>query len=120
MMSAVSRNIIVTALRDLAMSSDAGRAPDRRGAPRRTTPVEHARCKRGDARGSVVSPGSLLQDQLIQRQVRYDASSRAFSVSRSFNRFTWSLFRPPTPVASGNVVTPENLDEFRCIRSKFT
>src|SRR5262249_27635752 len=31
----------------------------------------YARCRRGDARGLVVSPGGLLQDQLVQRQIRH-------------------------------------------------
>src|SRR5215207_10328112 len=33
-------------------------------------PGECARCRPGDARGLEVSPGSLLQDQLIEGQVR--------------------------------------------------
>ena len=29
-----------------------------------------AQCRRGDARGLEVSPGSLLKDELVQRQIR--------------------------------------------------
>src|ERR1051325_4804169 len=53
-----------------AASSDAAREPHRHGARKPTARLERARCRRGDARGLVVSPGSLLQDQLVQRQVR--------------------------------------------------
>src|ERR1044071_3659551 len=55
-------------------SSDAGRAPHRHGASKSTAVVEHARRRRGDARGSVVSPGRLLQDQLVEGQVRHRAA----------------------------------------------
>ena len=71
------------------------RARPRHGARKSIAVVEHARCRRGDARGSLVSPGRLLQDQLVQRQVRHTQRSRMFSVSRSLRRFTWSLFNPP-------------------------
>ena len=39
----------------------------------------HARCRRGDARGLEVSPGSLLQDQLVQRQIRRPPGAAARS-----------------------------------------
>src|SRR6188768_1937520 len=52
-----------------AASSDAGRAPRRRDARIHPAPGERARCRPGDARGLEVSPGCLLQDQLVQRQV---------------------------------------------------
>jgi hypothetical protein len=48
-----------------------------------------------DAQGSVISPGSLLQNQLIQGQIRHRFAKRSVLVSKSFSRFTWSDFRPP-------------------------
>src|SRR3954452_3122136 len=35
-----------------------------------TPPTTAPRCRPGDARGLEVSPGCLLQDQLVQREVR--------------------------------------------------
>src|SRR5215208_3841275 len=52
-----------------AASSDAGRAPRRRDARIHPAPGERARCRPGEARGLEVSPGCLLQNQLVQRQV---------------------------------------------------
>src|SRR5208283_3455157 len=45
-------------------------APHRRGARRSSNALGSARYRRGDARGLEVSPGSLLQNELVQRQVR--------------------------------------------------
>src|SRR5262249_32095367 len=50
-------------------SSDAVRAPRRRDARRHAVALAPAQCRHGDARGSEVSPGSLLQNELIQRQI---------------------------------------------------
>src|SRR5690606_5056750 len=51
--------------------SDAAQARGIPGAPTRASaePSEHGRCRHGDARGSEVSPRSLRQDQLVQRQI---------------------------------------------------
>ena len=46
-------------------------APRIRDARRRQGAAAHARCERADARGSPVSRGGLLQDQLVQREVRH-------------------------------------------------
>src|SRR5437762_11414872 len=54
-----------------AASSDADRVPRRHGARKSTALLEHARCRRGGARGSVVSPGCLLQYQLVECQIRH-------------------------------------------------
>ncbi len=53
--------------------SDAAPVRGIHGAPIRASAelCEHDRCRHGDARGSEVSPGSLRQDQLVQRQVGY-------------------------------------------------
>ena len=88
--------LVVTAPRDLALRR--AMLPERRtGATLGHVQlrVEHARCRHGDARGLEVSPGGLLQDQLVQRQVRDRLAQPAVLVSRSFRRFTWSLFNPP-------------------------
>src|SRR6267154_5330645 len=69
-MSAVSRASLERA-GSCAASSDADRVPRRHGARKSTALLEHARCRRGGARGSVVSPGCLLQDQLVECQIRY-------------------------------------------------
>ena len=53
-----------------AEKAAADRAPRRRDARRREAYDEHARYRRGDAQGSVISPGCLLQNQLVQRQIR--------------------------------------------------
>src|SRR3982074_268414 len=43
--------------------------------PRKSTALlEHARCRRGDERGLVVSPDRLLQDQLVQDQIRHPSA----------------------------------------------
>jgi hypothetical protein len=44
-----------------AASSDAARAPHRHAARKATALLEHARCRRGDARGLVVAPGCQLR-----------------------------------------------------------
>src|SRR5947208_3485256 len=54
-----------------AASSDADRVPRRHGARKSTALLEHARCSRGGARGLVVSPGCLLQYQLVECQIRH-------------------------------------------------
>src|SRR5262249_36848697 len=51
-------------------SSDAVRAPRRRDARRHAVALAPAQCRHGDARGLEVSPGSLLQNELVQRQIR--------------------------------------------------
>src|SRR4029078_10530258 len=51
-------------------SSGAARAPHRRDARKHATVRGPAQCRRGDARGLEVSPGSLLKDELVQRQTR--------------------------------------------------
>ena len=64
--------LVVAALRHLALRR--AMLPERRtGATLGDTQLvlEHARCRRGDARGLEVSPGGLLQDQLVQRQIRH-------------------------------------------------
>ena len=53
-----------------AVSTGAGRVPHRPGARRSTEPAGRARCTPGAARGSVVSPCCLLQDELVQGEVR--------------------------------------------------
>src|SRR5215203_4633924 len=68
-MSALSRSSSSRPCGPCAASSDAGRAPRRRDAQILPAPGERARCRPGDARGLEVSPGCLLQDQLVQRQV---------------------------------------------------
>src|SRR6516225_3600755 len=50
--------------------TDAVQAPGRSAAPTVSTRFEHGRCRRGGARGLVVSPCSLSQDHLVQRQIR--------------------------------------------------
>src|SRR5262249_20128266 len=50
-------------------SSDAVRAPRRRDARRHAVALAPAQCRHGDARGLEVSPGGLLQNELIQRQI---------------------------------------------------
>src|SRR4029453_2593812 len=50
-------------------SSDAARAPHRRDARRHAAALAPAQCRHGDARGLEVSPRSLLQNELIQRQI---------------------------------------------------
>src|SRR5215831_9422898 len=63
--------LVVTTARDLALcSSDAVRAPRRRDARRHAAGLAAARCTHGDARGLEVSPGGLLQNELVQRQIR--------------------------------------------------
>ena len=52
-----------------AASSDAARAPHKRGARRHANDLGHAQCRLGGARGLEVSPGSLLQNELIKRQI---------------------------------------------------
>src|SRR5690606_19493965 len=54
-----------------AGSNDAGREPCRQTAPRRRTSPRHGRRSDDDGRGSIVSRGSLFQDQLLERQVRH-------------------------------------------------
>src|SRR5262249_46019451 len=49
--------------------SDAARAPHRRDARRHAAALAPAQCRHGDARGLEVSPSSLLQNKLIQRQI---------------------------------------------------
>src|SRR5262249_38071091 len=51
-------------------SSDAARAPHRRDARRHAAALAPAQCRHGDARGLEVSPGGLLQNELVQRQIR--------------------------------------------------
>src|SRR6185437_13171752 len=51
-------------------SSDAARAPRRRDARRHAVALAPAQCRHGDARGLEVSPGGLLQNELVQRQIR--------------------------------------------------
>src|SRR5215813_2071547 len=51
-------------------SSDAARAPHRRDARRHAAALAPAQCRHGDARGLEVSPGGLLQYELVQRQIR--------------------------------------------------
>ena len=51
------------------MSTGAGQAPHRPGAPKSTELAGRARCTPGAARGSVVSPCRLLQDELVQGEV---------------------------------------------------
>src|SRR5262249_10170700 len=48
---------------------DAARAPHRRDARRHAAALAPAQCRHGDARGLEVSPSSLLQNELIQRQI---------------------------------------------------
>src|SRR5690606_14235411 len=43
----------------------------RQTAPRRRTSPRHGRRSDGDGRGSIVSRGSLFQDQLLEREVRH-------------------------------------------------
>src|SRR5205814_9967330 len=43
----------------------------RRGGGKSTERVGYARSRRGEARGLLISQGRLLQDQLVQRQIRY-------------------------------------------------
>src|SRR5215467_8674345 len=50
-------------------NSDAARAPHRRDARRYAAALAPAQCRLGDARGLEVSPNSLLQNELIQRQI---------------------------------------------------
>src|SRR5262245_20615062 len=50
-------------------SSDAARAPHRHDARRRAAALGPAQCRHGDARGLEVSPGGLLQNELVQRQI---------------------------------------------------
>src|SRR6266536_3466578 len=50
-------------------SSDAARAPHRRDARKHAAALGPAQCRHGDARGLEVSPSSLLQNELIQRQI---------------------------------------------------
>src|SRR6267154_5566317 len=64
-MSAVSRASLERA-GSCAASSDADRVPRRHGARKSTALLEHARCRRGGARGSVVSPGCLLRHRTTQ------------------------------------------------------
>jgi hypothetical protein len=59
----------------------------------RTCSMLSAQCRHGDARGLEVSPGGLPQNELVQRQTAL--RSRLFSSSRSFRRFTCSVFSPP-------------------------
>jgi hypothetical protein len=68
-----------------------------RGARKRAAALGHAQCRHGDARGLEVSPSSLLQNELIQRQIGNRLAQPAVSSSRSFRRFTCSVFRPPNP-----------------------
>src|SRR5438067_1234981 len=70
-MSAVSRASSSRPCGICAASSDADRVPRRHGARKSTALLEHARCRRGGARGSVVSPGCLLQYQLVECQIRH-------------------------------------------------
>src|SRR5262249_10219670 len=51
-------------------SSDAARAPHRRDARRHAAALAPAQCRHGDARDLEVSPGGLLQNELVQRQIR--------------------------------------------------
>src|SRR5271169_113564 len=60
-----------------AASSDAARAPHRRGARRSSNALGSARYRRGGARGLEVSPGSLLQNELVQRQVGHRPAEAA-------------------------------------------
>ena len=48
----------------------AARAPHRRDARRHAAALAPAQCRHGDARGLEVSPGGLLQNELVQRQIR--------------------------------------------------
>src|SRR6185503_3200312 len=53
-----------------ATLSDAARAPHRRDARKHAAALAPAQCRHGDARGLEVSPGGLLQNELVQRQIR--------------------------------------------------
>src|SRR6266566_574680 len=64
-----STNIWRKYLRRVA-SSDAARAPHRRDARRHAAALAPAQCRHGDARGLEVSPRGLLQNELVQRQIR--------------------------------------------------
>ena len=61
--------LVVSTTRDLALRR--AMLAERRAGDARIHPApgERARCRPGDARGLEVSPGCLLQDQLVQRQV---------------------------------------------------
>src|SRR5436309_8735402 len=76
-MSVVSRASSSLPCGSCAASSDADRVPRRHGARKSTALLEHARCRRGGARGSVVSPGCLLQYQLVERQIRHRTAQPA-------------------------------------------
>ena len=81
---------VFSAPRDLALRRAV--LPERRAGPALGDMlqlwIERARCRRGGARGLEVSPGSLRR--IILSSVRSETAlrRRAFSVSRSFNRFT--------------------------------
>src|SRR5262249_49765801 len=59
--------LVVTTARDLALCRA---MPHRRDARRHAAALGPAQCRHSDARGLEVSPSSLLQNQLIQRQIR--------------------------------------------------
>src|SRR5262249_28586314 len=77
---------------------------------------EYARCRRGDARGLVVSPGCLLQDQLVQRQIRHRTAKPIV--------LRLEILQPPDLVALqaaellpppvvGHLAHPDRADRFR-------
>jgi hypothetical protein len=54
-----------------------------------------AQCSHGDARGLEVSPSSLLQNELIQRQIGNRLAQPAILELKVLQAFTCSVFSPP-------------------------
>src|SRR5262249_50978906 len=93
--------------------SDAARAPHRRDARRLAAALAPAQCRHGDARGLEVSPGGLLQNELVQRQIRDRLAQPAvleLKVLQALHLLRLQpaellappILRPPTPPDAAN------------------
>src|SRR5262249_2572830 len=74
---------------------EALRAPHRRDARRYAAALGPAQYRHGDARGLEVSPGGLLQNELVQRQIRDHLAQPAVLELKVLQAFTCSVFSPP-------------------------
>src|SRR5262245_48665548 len=95
MISAISRPSSSDHAGFYVASSGAARAPHRRDARKQATARGPAQCRRGDARGLEVSPGSLLKNELVQRQIRDRLAQTAVLELKLLQAFTSSIFSPP-------------------------
>src|SRR5262249_29378173 len=77
---------------------------------------EYARCRRGDARGLVVSPGCLLQDQLVQRQIRHRTAKPIvlrLEILQPLDLVALQAAELLPPPVVGHLAHPDRADRFR-------